>query len=52
MNMAPLLAGHGLDFHREEGQNCHQHNCSELLWEAVGQADQEHCPWYCRNFRF
>lgn len=32
--------GHGLDFHVEEGQYCGTHNCSKLLWDAVGVADQ------------
>jgi arylsulfatase A-like enzyme len=32
--------GHGLDFHYEEGQYCAIGNCSKLLWDAVGVADQ------------
>ena len=28
--------GNGLDFHREEGRRCGA-NCTELLWDAVGQ---------------
>ena len=32
--------GNGLDFHLEEGQYCGVKNCSKLLWDAVGVADQ------------
>ena len=28
------------DFHLEEGQFCGTKNCSKLLWDAVGVADQ------------
>ena len=32
--------GNGLDFHFEDRQYCAIGNCSKLLWDAVGVADQ------------